>query len=243
MGIASAMGASVGCCWSPARCISFSRLTRALMIATLGQDLSEPFQLYAPPQKLGVPLPAGSAPVALGRSKPRGEVHRDGDWHRSVHVWLTDGESLLLQRRSAHKDTHPNLLDVSCAGHLSGLDASLETAVKELKEELGFEATEEQLAESFVCTLPTQGKGSTKHGSFQDNEFQDIYLLIVPCEAMLPEALSLDVGQMDEVAGTLIMPSSEVLRRWGEGHSEMVPRPTHYAEVLRRALADRNHAI
>ena len=156
MGIASAMGASVGCCWSPARCISFSRLTRALMIATLGQDLSEPFQLYAPPQKLGVPLPAGSAPVALGRSKPRGEVHRDGDWHRSVHVWLTDGESLLLQRRSAHKDTHPNLLDVSCAGHLSGLDASLETAVKELKEELGFEATEEQLAESFVCTLPTQ---------------------------------------------------------------------------------------
>eukprot|EP00967_Tisochrysis_lutea_P136834 scaffold244653_cov36-Tisochrysis_lutea.AAC.1 len=30
---------------------------------------------------------------------------------------------------------------------------------------------------------------------------QDIYLLIVPCEAMLPEALSLDVGQMDEVAG------------------------------------------
>ena len=24
-----------------------------------------------------------------GRIKPRAAVHRDGDWHRAVHVWVT----------------------------------------------------------------------------------------------------------------------------------------------------------
>lgn len=84
---------------------SFCRLARALMVATLGQDLSEPFELYAPPAALA-PLPAGTTPAPLGVRKPRFAVHRDGDWHRSVHVWLTDGQSLLLQRRSTHK-VHP----------------------------------------------------------------------------------------------------------------------------------------
>jgi hypothetical protein len=73
------------------------------MVVTLGQDLSEPFELYAPPAVLGKPLPPGGVPLPLGVSKPRGNVHRDGDWHRSVHVWLTDGACLLLQRRSIHK--------------------------------------------------------------------------------------------------------------------------------------------
>lgn len=90
--------AAVGHRWG-----SGSRLARALMVATLGQDLSEPFELYAPPAALGQPLPPGGTPSPLGLSKPRGAVHRDGDWHRSVHVWLTDGACLLLQRRSAHK--------------------------------------------------------------------------------------------------------------------------------------------
>jgi len=134
----------------------FSRLAQALMVATLGQDLSEPFELYSAPALLDRPLPVGQTPAALGMIKPRAAVHRDGDWHRSVHIWLTDGTSFLLQRRSVHKDTHPGLLDVSCAGHLSGSDASLLTAVKELDEELGFSATEAELAAGFVCTLPAQ---------------------------------------------------------------------------------------
>jgi hypothetical protein len=97
------VAASFAAARSGMRCGSVSRLARALMVATLGQDLSEPFELYSPPAALGQPLPPGGAPSPLGVSKPRGAVHRDGDWHRSVHVWLTDGSSLLLQRRSAHK--------------------------------------------------------------------------------------------------------------------------------------------
>jgi len=73
---------------------------------TEGQDLSETFLLYEPPEDECMPLPPGAAPKPLGIGKARGEVHRDGDWHRSVHVWLASSaeRSLLLQQRSETKD-------------------------------------------------------------------------------------------------------------------------------------------
>ena len=117
--------------------------SRALIVAAassppLGQDLSELFALYAPPKTACTPLAANEAPQRLNVMKARGEVHRDGDWHRSVHIWLVDTEGrLVLQRRSKFKDTHPGLLDVSCAGHITGADGVLETSVRELEEELG----------------------------------------------------------------------------------------------------------
>lgn len=43
-----------------------------------------------------------------GYSKPRSAVHRDGDWHRSTHIWVIDTQgSILVQRRSGLKDTFP----------------------------------------------------------------------------------------------------------------------------------------
>ena len=56
----------------------------------------------------------------LGRSKARGEVHRDGDWHRSLHLWVWGIESgeafVIFQRRSMTKDTWPGALDVAVGG-------------------------------------------------------------------------------------------------------------------------------
>ena len=55
-----------------------------------------------------------------GETKLRSEVHRDGDWHRTVHIWVFNRQGeVLLQRRCATKDSYPNMLDISCAGHLS----------------------------------------------------------------------------------------------------------------------------
>ncbi len=79
--------------------------------------------------------------LPLGRTKPREQVHRDGDWHRSLHLWVVlhaEGEPprLLLQRRSATKDTWPNRLDVSVAGHLTAGETE-DQALREAEEELG----------------------------------------------------------------------------------------------------------
>lgn len=44
----------------------------------------------------------------MGFSKARSLVHRDGDWHRSTHVFVcaTDGR-VLVQLRARGKDTFP----------------------------------------------------------------------------------------------------------------------------------------
>ena len=60
----------------------------------------------------------------------RGDVHRDGDYHRAVHVWIfaESTRELLLQRRASCKDSWPDLWDISSAGHISAGDSSLTSA-------------------------------------------------------------------------------------------------------------------
>jgi isopentenyldiphosphate isomerase len=74
-----------------------------------------------------------------GKQKLRGEVHRDGDWHRSEHIWVisaTDGR-ILLQQRAKCKDSFPGFWDVSCAGHVTADEIPVRAALAELEEELG----------------------------------------------------------------------------------------------------------
>lgn len=72
-----------------------------------------------------------------GQALPRGEVHRRGLWHRSAHLWLTDGRRMLLQRRHPGKQTDPGRWDIAVAGHLSAGQTPLEAVVREAYEELG----------------------------------------------------------------------------------------------------------
>lgn len=109
----------------------------------------------------------------LGTTKERNAVHRDGDWHKAIHIWIINEKGeILLQRRCETKDSDPNMLDISCAGHLSAGDSSLEGALRELKEELNLEIDPSEL--SFIKTLKRSWKDS--HG-FVDNEYNDLYIL------------------------------------------------------------------
>ncbi|MCK4429514.1 MAG: NUDIX domain-containing protein, partial [Candidatus Aenigmarchaeota archaeon] len=81
----------------------------------------------------------------LGIKKERSEVHRDGDWHKGIHVWIIVGNKILLQKRALEKDTFPDVLDVSCAGHVETGYNYNETAVRELKEELGIQVSAKEL--------------------------------------------------------------------------------------------------
>ena len=88
-----------------------------------------------------------------GRIKERSLVHEDGDIHGTVHIWIRrkteKGYDLLLQKRSKQKDSFPGCYDISSAGHISAGDEPLETALRELEEELGIKAEPEQLKK--VC--------------------------------------------------------------------------------------------
>ena len=105
-----------------------------------------------------------------GKIKLRNEVHRDGDWHKAVHIWIINNKGdILLQRRCASKDSHPNMLDISSAGHLQAGDDSLTGAVREIKEELNLDISPNEL--QFITTLKRKSNKSI------NNEFDDLYIL------------------------------------------------------------------
>ncbi|KAJ9452688.1 Nudix hydrolase 3 [Diplonema papillatum] len=162
-----------------------------------GQDGRELFAVCRSPSA------ADGCVVLTGEYKERRLVHRDGDWHRSVQVWVVAGEDeqrkVLLQRRSAHKDVDPGTLDVSCAGHVSGADSVRETVVKELAEELGIVDVPSfgTLRPLFTCCAsngdPCQGVA--------DNEWQYVFALVK--HAHLPNLSAADFypnpSEVDEV--------------------------------------------
>ncbi|CAL1376969.1 unnamed protein product [Linum trigynum] len=120
-----------------------------------------------------------------GVSKPRGAVHRDGDYHRAVHVWIfaESTQQLLLQKRADCKDSWPGQWDISSAGHISAGDSSLVSARRELQEELGISLPRDAFELIFVflqeCVI--------NDGTFINNEFNDVYLVTttdpIPLEA------------------------------------------------------------
>lgn len=109
-----------------------------------------------------------------GYSLPRSQVHREGQWHRSVHIWVVDEwERILFQQRSFHKDSNPGLWDISAAGHISVGQESREAAVREVGEELGLVISADQLQFLFE----DKDQAILQDGKFIDHEFHDIYLL------------------------------------------------------------------
>lgn len=61
----------------------------------------------------------------------RTDVHRDGYYHRAVHVWIyaESTQELLIQQRASCKDSWPGLWDISSAGHISAGDSSMISAM------------------------------------------------------------------------------------------------------------------
>jgi len=71
----------------------------------------------------------------------RGEIHRKGFFHRAVHLFVFNpAGQVYIQRRSCSKDRHPGKLDSSAAGHVDPGETYEETAIRELREELGIQA-------------------------------------------------------------------------------------------------------
>jgi isopentenyldiphosphate isomerase len=148
------------------------------------QDLTEPFDL----------VDADGAP--LGVVKPRGLVHRDGDWHQSVHLWVVfDGASphVLLQRRAYDKDTHPGRVDVSVAGHLRAGESPRD-GLREAEEEVGLVVRPEDCVALGLRRSAYVGEG------FADREIQHVFLVrtSVAFEALRPHP--------EEVAGLVLAP-------------------------------------
>ncbi|CAN6450792.1 unnamed protein product [Victoria cruziana] len=152
-----------------------------------------------------------------GISKPRGLVHKDGDYHRAVHVWIfaESTKEFLLQRRADCKDSWPGLWDISSAGHISAGDTSLITARRELEEELGVKLPED----AFELIFEFLQECVINDGTYINNEFNDVYLVTT----LEPIPLSAFTLQETEVSAVKYIPWEKYKTILEEEDPEYVP--------------------
>lgn len=145
-----------------------------------------------------------------GLVKERGVVHEDGTLHATVHTWIVrpndkSGYDLLLQKRSKYKDSNPGCWDISSAGHIESGHGHLESALRELKEELGIDAGPEQLCKIGMrrCGFESEFYGRP----FRDNELSTIYIYQEPID------IKKLILQESEVSEVVWMDYAECLRK------------------------------
>jgi isopentenyldiphosphate isomerase len=105
-----------------------------------------------------------------GQTKPRAQVHQQGHWHRSFHLWIVkDRHFVLLQRRSRKKDLEGGKVDVSVGGHFRAGEG-LEQVIREVEEEIGL-----LVRPSDLHFLETR-KVERHYPQAIDREFQETYV-------------------------------------------------------------------
>lgn len=193
--------------------------------------------------------------VPTGRTIDRETAHRDGIRHRTSHVWVARlgadyvcrenngwldgtcdvarqmlaGVELLLQRRSPNKDSHPGCLDISSAGHIPAGCGYIESALRELEEELGITAAASEL---HFCGKRRKAYQKRFHDTlFSDNQVSNVYVMLrdIPASEI--------VYQQSEISSVCWMPFNEVY--------DMVERDEDYSciafeemQLLRNYLCD-----
>jgi isopentenyldiphosphate isomerase len=148
--------------------------------------------------------------------KPRSEVHRDGDWHKVFHCWVIYRDEnaqdwMIIQKRAADKDTYPNLLDVSAAGHYEAGE-TVQDGLRELEEELGLKARFDDLI--FVG----RRVGIAKDDKIIDRQIAEVFLYI--CDQPLADYRY----QKEELAGLVAINIDDGIKLFsGEVDSINVP--------------------
>ena len=165
-----------------------------------------------------------------GIVRERNVAHRYGSMHATVHMWVmrrkeknaadAAGKSssygisandpageweVLLQKRSANKDSNPGCYDISSAGHISAGNKPLPSAVREIGEELGIRAVPEDFL--YVGTRIKKSNKEFYGKPFIDNQLSYIYLYKGSVDT------DLITLQEEEVESVEWMALDEVIRR------------------------------
>ena len=171
-----------------------------------------------------------------GVVQERGVVHWEGSLHETVHIWIAreteNGTEVLLQKRSANKDSNPGCLDISSAGHIQAGAGVMESALRELHEELGIEAEPADL--EFIGTLQAGYEKEFYGRMFRDREQMNIFLYTRPVDI---SRLHL---QKEEVESVQWIPLEDLKKMVNEG-SERVCIYRSEVDILAGHLKTHRH--
>lgn len=133
----------------------------------------------------------------------RSVAHAKGLWHETFHCWfvaeLGGVPCVLVQLRSPLKESYPNLLDVTAAGHLESHEEPLD-GVREVKEELGIEINLDHLTH-----LGIKIEVQDEPGGLLNREFSHVFLY------QDDRPLDRYVLQKEEVSALIAIPVGEGL--------------------------------
>jgi isopentenyldiphosphate isomerase len=192
----------------------------------------------------------------LGVQKPRGLVHRDGDWHRSMHLWIvlargSDGANanapwVLFQRRASTKDTWPNAVDVAVAGHYRAGEGLAEV-LREAEEEISWVVRPED-----VRRLGVRMRDDDHVPGVRDREVQDILLAVTersltsftPDPTEVSELVAVPLLEAERLARGNAIATCAALREARIISAEIASRelvgaPDGYYEIALRAIRAR----
>ena len=133
-----------------------------------------------------------------GQTIERSSAHAEGIPHRTAHIWIirrrNEKTEILLQKRSRNKDSFPGKFDTSSAGHIQAGDEPMESALRELEEELGIhaESADLQFAGKFPISFAREFHGKI----FRDEEIAFVYIYDHPVEI---DHLTLQKEEVEEV--------------------------------------------
>lgn len=114
---------------------------------------------------------------------PRSEVHGNPHlMHRVVHVLVFNEKGeILLQKRSMNKDVAPGKWDTSVGGHVNPGEDLIDSALREMEEELGIRKDDIVYLYSYVHTNPYETEHVTTFGvvydggvSFNKEEIEEV---------------------------------------------------------------------
>ena len=161
----------------------------------------------------------------------KSEAHRKGLFHLSVHIWFyTENGEILLQKRAKNKDTHPNLWDVSVAGHVGAGENPIYSAIREIQEEIGLAILENELHMLGVFKYQHQHRPD-----LVDREFHHTFL----CPLKVPlNNLSM---QESEVAELALIPQDQYQKELSYNITtpKYVPYDSTYLEAIFGAISQR----
>ena len=153
----------------------------------------------------------------------KSEVHQKGIWHKTVHVWITDGlGNLLIQLRAPTKENCPNMWDISAAGHISAGETAVQAAQRETQEELGLELAEIQLQYLFTV----KSSVVLNRGTYFDNEYNEVYIVLPPFNL---EEIKLAANEVVEVKWISLLELEDMINK---KDPNLVSHPEENARLL-----------
>lgn len=157
----------------------------------------------------------------LNIQRIKSEVHKNGLWHRTAHIWIYNSKGeVLIQLRAKDKPIHPDVWDISVAGHVWAGEEPIVSGLREIEEEIGLKFKKEDLDFWTIKKIEAPFK------KFKNNEFYYIYFLKYDGD------INKTILQKEEVQKAQFFTVSQIKKDLKMNPEKYLPHGDYWFEVL-----------